>query len=116
MVSSVSEVIVIFLQLILFANTAAFYCSLLELVSHSLRRRTAVRNLARDGIVSKRSITHANFGLFQETMAYKPAFNAYNAILDSFFNPYSAIVDSFVIVSFFLEKHCIPQHYRSLTN
>jgi len=33
-VTSVSEVIVIFLQLILFANTAAFFSSLLELVSH----------------------------------------------------------------------------------
>jgi len=35
MVSSVSEVIVIFLQLILFANTAAFFWSLLGLISHS---------------------------------------------------------------------------------
>jgi len=33
-VTSVSEVIVIFLQLILFANTTAFFCSLLGLVSH----------------------------------------------------------------------------------
>jgi len=30
----VSEAIAIFLQLILFANTAAFFCSLLGLVSH----------------------------------------------------------------------------------
>ena len=34
-VTSVSEVIVIFLQLILFASTAAFFHSLLRLVSHS---------------------------------------------------------------------------------
>jgi len=34
-VPSVSEVIVIFLQLILFANIAAFFCSLLGLVSHT---------------------------------------------------------------------------------
>jgi len=34
-VTSVSEVIVIFLQLILFANKAAFFYSLLGLVSHS---------------------------------------------------------------------------------
>jgi len=33
-VVSLSEVIVIFLQLILFASTAAFFCSLLGLVSH----------------------------------------------------------------------------------
>jgi len=38
-VTSVSEVIVIFLRLILFANTAAFVYSLLGLVLHSLRRR-----------------------------------------------------------------------------
>jgi len=37
-VTSVSEVIVIFLQLILFANTAAFFYSLLGLVSLFLRR------------------------------------------------------------------------------
>jgi len=34
-VTSVSEMIVIFLQLILFANTAAFFYSLLGLISHS---------------------------------------------------------------------------------
>jgi len=33
-VTSVSEVIVIFLQLILYANTSAFFYSLLGLVSH----------------------------------------------------------------------------------
>jgi len=45
-------------------------------------------------------------------MTYKPAFHAYNAILDSFFYAYSAIVDSFVVISFFLEKDYIPQYYR----
>jgi len=75
-----------------------------------------VRKLARDGIVSTRSITLAILGLFQEKIAYKPAFHAYSDILDSFFYAYSAIVDSFVIVSFFLEKHCILQHYLSLTS
>jgi len=34
-VASVSEVIVIFLQLILFANTVAFFCSLLGLQSRT---------------------------------------------------------------------------------
>ena len=34
-VTSVSEVIVVLLQLILFANTAAFFCFLPGLVSHS---------------------------------------------------------------------------------
>ena len=36
-VTSVSEVIVISLELILFANTAALYSSLLGLVSHTFR-------------------------------------------------------------------------------
>ena len=44
-------------------------------------------------------------------MAYKPAFHAHSAILDSFVYAYSAFVDSCVIVPFFLEKHCIPQYY-----
>jgi len=74
-----------------------------------------VRKLARDGIASKRSITPAVLGLFQETMTYKQAFYAYSALLDSFFYAYSAIVDSFVIVAF-LEKHYILQHYRWLTS
>jgi len=34
-VTSVSEVIVIFLQPIIFANTAAFFCFLLEMVTHT---------------------------------------------------------------------------------
>jgi len=34
-VTSVSEVTMTFLQLVIFANTAAFFCSLLGLVSHS---------------------------------------------------------------------------------
>ena len=61
-----------------------------------------MKKLARDDFASKRSITHAILGLFQE--AYWPAFHAS-----------SAIVDSFVIVSFFLEKHYIQQYYRLLT-
>jgi len=34
-------------------------------------------------------------------MSYKPDFNAYSTILDSFFYAYSAIVDSFVVGLFF---------------
>jgi len=37
-------------------------------------------------------------------MAYKLAFHAYNAILDSLFYDYSATVDSFMTVSFFLRN------------
>jgi len=58
-VTSVKEVVVIFLQLILFANTAAFFCFLLGLVSYTFSEGTAVRKLARDGNSSKRSITYA---------------------------------------------------------
>jgi len=61
---TVSEVIVIVLQLILFANTAAFSYSLLGLVSHCFEKATVVSKLARDGDASKRSITHAILGLF----------------------------------------------------
>jgi len=58
-VISVSEVIVTFLQLILFANTAAFFCYLLGLASKTLlEKATAVRKLARDGVASKK-INHA---------------------------------------------------------
>jgi len=99
-VTSVSEVVVIFLELILYANTAAFFCSLLGLISHSFWE--AVGKLARDGIASKRSLWFTYVILaFQETMSCKLAFHAYRAILDSFFYTYSAIVDSFVVVFFF---------------
>jgi len=47
-------------------------------------------------------------------MAYKPYFLACSAILDSFVHAYSPIMHNFVIVSLFLEKHSIPQYYRSL--
>jgi len=48
--------------------------------------------------------------------AYKAIFHIYRAILESFFYAYyNAIVDISVIISFFLEKHYIPQHYRCLT-
>jgi len=43
-------------------------------------------------------------------MAYKPAFHACSAILNSSFYAYSAIVDSFVIVCVYVEKHYIPQY------
>jgi len=44
-------------------------------------------------------------------MAHRPTFHANSTILDSFIHAYGAIVDSFVIVSFLLEKHYIPQYY-----
>jgi len=45
-------------------------------------------------------------------MAYKPAFNAQIAILDTFFYAYNAVVDSFTKVSFFLEKNYTLQYNR----
>jgi len=54
-VTSVSEVIVIFLQLILFANAAASFYSLLGLTV--FEKAKAVRKLARDGVASKISLT-----------------------------------------------------------
>jgi len=73
-----------------------------------------VRKFARNSVASKRSVPYAILDLFKETVPYKPAFHVNSAILDSFVYVYSAIVDSFVIpvVSFFLEKHYIPQYYR----
>jgi len=63
-VTSVCEVIVIFLQLILFANTAALFVLCWD-YSHSLfEKATAVSKLARHGVALKRSITHAILGLF----------------------------------------------------
>jgi len=63
--NAVISVIVIFLQLILVGNTDAFFYSLLGLVSHYVFEKAAVvRKLARDGVASKRSITHAILGLF----------------------------------------------------
>ena len=52
-----------------------------------------VRKLACDGVASKRSITCAIRGLFQETMAYKPSFHAYNTILNSSVYTYSAVLN-----------------------
>jgi len=63
-VNSVSEVVVIFLHLILFANTAAFFYSLLGLVSHCFREGGSSEEIAHDGVASKRSNTHAILGLF----------------------------------------------------
>jgi len=81
--------------------------------SHTLvEKATAVRKLARDGVASKRSITHAILDLFYEAYKYKPAFHINRATQESFFYAYGAIVDTFVTVSFFLEKHYIPQYYR----
>jgi len=63
-VTSVSEVIVIVLQLILFAHKAAFFYSLLGYSHTVFGKATAVRKLSRDGVTSKRSMTHAILGLF----------------------------------------------------
>jgi len=63
------DVIVIFLQLILFANTAAFFRSLLRVSHTHFEKVTAVRKLARDGVASKRSIAYAIRDLFQDTIS-----------------------------------------------
>ena len=44
-----------FLQLYLFANTAAFFCSLLRLVTHFFEKMASVRKLARDGVALKKN-------------------------------------------------------------
>jgi len=98
-VTSVSEVIVIFLQLILFANTSAFLYYLLGLVSDCLWEGDSGQEInTRRRCVEK--INHSRDS-WLVLRAYKPSFRIYTAILESFFYAYSAIVDSFVIISFF---------------
>jgi len=101
-----------FLQLIRFANTAAFFCSLLGLVSHTFLKDNS------GGDVSTRwhwveEINHSRDSwLVSRNEAYKQVFHACIAILDSFFYAYTATMDSFVMVSFFLEEDYILQRYR----
>ena len=112
-VTSVNEVIVIFLQRILFANTAAFFYFLLGLVSHCFWEGDCGEEISTRWRCVEKSIIHVILVLFQE--AYKLAFHLYRAILESFFYAYSAIVDNFIDSFFFLEKHYIPECYRWLT-
>ena len=65
-VTSVSEVIEIFLQLILFANTAAFFIHFWDESPTVFEKATTAMKLARDGVASKRSITHLILGLCSE--------------------------------------------------
>jgi len=105
-VTSVSEVIVIFLQLILFANTAAFFYSLLGLVSHCFGEGDSVEEISTRWRCVEKKINHSRDS-WLVLEAYKPAFHIYRAILEILFYAYSAIVDSFVIVSFSWETlHC----------
>jgi len=98
-VTSVSEVIVIFLQLILLANTAAFFSSLLGLVSHSFWEGDSSEQIStRCCCVEK--INHSRDSSLV-LRAYKPAFHVYSAIPESLLYACRAMVDSFVIVSFF---------------
>ena len=97
-ITFVSEVILIFLQLILFANTAAFFFSLLGLVSHAFGEGDSGEEIGTRWLVLK-EINHSgdSWLVLRSLQAGFPA--------------QSAIVDSFVIVSSF-EKHYIPQYYR----
>jgi len=82
-VTSVSKVIAIFLSKSYLSTQPRSFLLCSDL-SHTLyEKATPVKKLARDGFASKRSITNAILGLFQE--AYKPAGHAYSAIVDSFF-------------------------------
>ena len=100
-VNSVSEVIVIFLRLILFANTTTFVCSLLGSVSRTVFEKVTAARKLEQGWPCFEKINHL------------PVFHAhYIAIPNSFFYAYCAIVGIFVLVKFFLEKHYILQHYR----
>ena len=63
-VTSVSEVIVIFLQLICLQTQLRSFILCWDWSHTAFEKATAVRKLAHDGVVSKRSITFAILGLF----------------------------------------------------
>jgi len=101
-VTSVNEVIVIFLQLILFANTAAFFYSLLELVSRCVWEGDSGEEIStRWRCVEKIDHSRDSWLVLRSLQAS----HSYIAILESFFKGYSAIVDSPVIVSFFFLRN-----------
>jgi len=52
------------MKLLTWCRVICVLFSLLGLIPHVLGKATAVRKLARDGVASKRSITHAILGLF----------------------------------------------------
>ena len=95
------NVIVTFLQLIPFANTAAFFYSLLGWVSHcSWEGDNGEEISTRWRCVEK--INHSCDSWF--VLRNLQAGFSYIAILESFIYAYSAIVGRFVIVSFFLRN------------
>jgi len=100
----VKDVIVIFLQLILFANTAALFCSLLRLVSHSFEKATSSEGISTRWVWFEKINHLRDSWLVLINDGLQTGFHAYIAILDSFFYAYSAM-GSFVVVSFFLGKH-----------
>jgi len=106
-------VIVIFLHLILLANTAAFFYSLLGLVSHSFWEGDSGEEISTRWFFFKKINHSREFWLVSRSL--QGSFHIYRATPESFFYAYRAIVDNFVTVSFFLEKHYIPQYYRWLT-
>ena len=74
--TSVSEVIVNFLQLILFANTAALFCSLLGLVSHSFLEGDSDEEIStRWHCVEKSNHLHVSSLVFQPESGPKPGPN-----------------------------------------
>ena len=112
-VTSVSEVIVIFLQLFLFANTAAFFYSLLGLVSHSLSEGDSGKE------ISTRWMWHCVKKINHLTLFFAcvkkrwPTIRHFMSIALSWIVPFMPIAPSW-IVCFYVEKHYILQY--ALTN
>ena len=109
-VTCVSEVIVIFLQLILFANTALFFCSLLGLVSHTFSESESDEEISTpwhcvEKINHLRDSSHV-----LRSDGLQSGVSCLLGYLNSSFDGSSAIVDSFVIVCFYVEKHYIPKY------
>ena len=116
-VASVSEGSVIFLQLMLFPNTAAFFIleiismffySLLGLVSNCVWKGDSGEEISKWWrCVEKINHSRDSWLVLRSLQAF--SFHIYRAILESFFFCLQRHrIDSFVLVSFFLEKHYIP--------
>jgi len=113
-VASVSEGIVIFLQLILFPNTAALFCSLFELVSHSFWEGDTGEEISTRWHCFEK-INHLRDSWlvwrWHTNRLFMPI-----AVSYSFFYAYSTNANNLVIVYLFLQKLYIPQYHRWLTS
>jgi len=91
------------LQLLPLANTAAFFCSLLGLVSNSFLEVDSGSEISTPWhcVEEINHLRNSWLVLRNNDLFYKPAFHAYRTTLGSFFHAYSPSWKC----SLFLEKH-----------